>query len=118
MEEQLCPMCDGQSAYMGGLGKSQWFRCNDCGMEFRKEWSDAPVFETKPEKSYRIGYFSLWTKTKWYWSGTADGWQMESSKAYLYKSPKAALRAMKRRIKLAPSDGFMDSAEIEWVTTE
>lgn len=32
-----CPICQGQSVFMGTLGKLDWYRCQDCGMEFNIE---------------------------------------------------------------------------------
>ena len=29
-----CPMCGGESGFMGWLGNLKWFRCLFCGMEF------------------------------------------------------------------------------------
>lgn len=30
----MCPVCDGEAAFMGFLGMMAWFRCRDCGTEF------------------------------------------------------------------------------------
>jgi hypothetical protein len=32
-----CPLCGGEGQYMGSLGKVKWFRCRNCGIEWRKE---------------------------------------------------------------------------------
>jgi len=29
-----CPVCDGPGIFLGALGKMQYFRCRDCGMDF------------------------------------------------------------------------------------
>lgn len=35
--EPGCNVCDGPLMLLGSLGKLDWFRCRDCGMEFRVE---------------------------------------------------------------------------------
>jgi rubredoxin len=43
IEEQIefsvtvCPMCQGDGAELGSLGKLKWYRCVDCGWEFTQE---------------------------------------------------------------------------------
>lgn len=32
--EVSCPVCDGQGAILGALGRLLWFRCIQCGIEF------------------------------------------------------------------------------------
>lgn len=32
--EAACPVCGGPGMRMGGLGRKQWFRCRNCGMEW------------------------------------------------------------------------------------
>jgi hypothetical protein len=29
-----CPACEGEGVSMGSLGRTEWFRCRDCGIEF------------------------------------------------------------------------------------
>jgi DNA-directed RNA polymerase subunit RPC12/RpoP len=31
-----CPYCGGQAYLLGSLGKLEWYRCQDCGIEFNK----------------------------------------------------------------------------------
>ena len=35
----ICPTCGGPLEYMGTLGKKEWYRCRNCGMEFYREAS-------------------------------------------------------------------------------
>lgn len=30
-----CPSCDGDGIRMGTLGKTQWYRCRNCGTDFK-----------------------------------------------------------------------------------
>ena len=32
--ETDCPICTGQGIYLGTLGRLQWYRCRNCGIEF------------------------------------------------------------------------------------
>jgi transposase-like protein len=32
-----CPACGGSGAELGVLGRLQWYRCRDCGMDFNQE---------------------------------------------------------------------------------
>ena len=32
-----CPCCSGPGIVLGSLGYIEWFRCRDCGMEYRDE---------------------------------------------------------------------------------
>jgi tRNA(Ile2) C34 agmatinyltransferase TiaS len=32
-----CPVCDGDGASLGILGHFEWYRCRDCGIEFKKD---------------------------------------------------------------------------------
>jgi hypothetical protein len=29
-----CPACDGAGAYLGTLGRLDWYACDDCGIHF------------------------------------------------------------------------------------
>jgi len=35
--QEYCPVCDGESVLMGSLGRLNWYRCVNCGMEFNQE---------------------------------------------------------------------------------
>ena len=37
----MCPMCDGEGAFLGVLGRRAQYRCIDCGMVFSHTASDA-----------------------------------------------------------------------------
>lgn len=30
-----CPLCGGEAAFLGRLGKARWWRCIFCGIDFR-----------------------------------------------------------------------------------
>jgi transposase-like protein len=32
-----CPCCGGEGSYLGGLGRLEWFRCQDCGLDFNRD---------------------------------------------------------------------------------
>lgn len=32
-----CPMCPGYGVPLGTLGAVEWFRCRDCGIDFRRD---------------------------------------------------------------------------------
>ena len=32
--EEFCPICNGDAQFIGTLGKSIWFRCSCCGIDF------------------------------------------------------------------------------------
>ena len=32
-----CPVCGGDGQLMGSLGRLNWYRCVNCGMEFNQE---------------------------------------------------------------------------------
>lgn len=34
MDEVFCPVCDGEGAYLGALGRRHRFRCICCGIDF------------------------------------------------------------------------------------
>lgn len=34
MEQLLCKLCHGPCAFLGTLGRLDWFRCINCGMDF------------------------------------------------------------------------------------
>lgn len=36
LERVECPECGGEGAFMGNLGKKEWFRCVDCGIDFSR----------------------------------------------------------------------------------
>ena len=41
MPGETCPECNGPGVFMGSLGRLDWFRCRNCGMEFSQEDADA-----------------------------------------------------------------------------
>jgi hypothetical protein len=69
------------------------------------------------DKQYRIEFWSPSTGARWYWTGTRTRWSMSSSRAWLYKTPTAALKAIERRLEAQCWDYKMQGAEINWVTT-
>lgn len=36
-DTDACPECGGTGTFMGSLGRSEWFRCRDCGHEYAGE---------------------------------------------------------------------------------
>ena len=36
-EPKTCPLCNSYAAFMGSLGKLDWYRCTGCGIEFNIE---------------------------------------------------------------------------------
>lgn len=36
-ESLTCPMCGGWGNFIGSLGRTDWFRCRACGMDFRHD---------------------------------------------------------------------------------
>lgn len=45
-EPPSCTMCGGPGAYLGALGRLEWFRCVNCGIEFNVA---APAAEWRGE---------------------------------------------------------------------
>lgn len=41
-------MCDGETAELGSLGSSEWYRCRNCGWEFVS--TDAEEGDDNPEE--------------------------------------------------------------------
>jgi hypothetical protein len=35
-----CPLCDGESEFLGQLGNLEWYRCRYCGAEFSVKTED------------------------------------------------------------------------------
>ncbi len=33
----ICPCCGGEGAFLGGLGRLEWFRCQNCGIDFNRD---------------------------------------------------------------------------------
>lgn len=38
--EAACPMCCGAASLLGVLGLLQWYRCEDCGIDFNRQTKD------------------------------------------------------------------------------
>lgn len=41
-ENPSCPVCSGPGVLLGGLGRREYFRCRDCGMDFGHEKESGP----------------------------------------------------------------------------
>lgn len=50
-----CPICSGPGALMGSLGRREYFRCENCGMEFSHENSNNTGWNTPDEFSPEDG---------------------------------------------------------------
>ena len=75
-----CPVCDGPGIEMGGLGNVVWYRCRNCGIEFKVDIAPDPApfkeFECRLSMTYSavgpadaakqfIGNLSM-PRTQWY----------------------------------------------------
>lgn len=37
-DEISCPMCGGPPILLGGLGRFTWYRCRDCGTDYKHNY--------------------------------------------------------------------------------
>ncbi len=45
-----CPVCSGETIFLGQLGNLEWYRCRNCGLEFNIHVNYKDIDEVDPEE--------------------------------------------------------------------